>query len=380
MQVVWTTQKPPDEINSAIFLAGPTPRDESTPSWRPEFLRELESRNYDGVVFVPEWPDGKWQSDYDDQVQWEAMGLRMADVVLFWVPRDMNRMPALTTNVEWGMWYDSGKAVFGAPPSAPKNDYLRYYANQFGAPVCDDVTGAVDAALGMIGEGAVRVGGERNVPLFIWKRAEFQNWYRVHRRVGHRLDDAELVWHFEAGSAKKLFCWVLRVSVYIPEEQRHKSGELFLTRMDSSSVLAYRPADSLMDHQIVLVKEFRSAAASGDGYVWELPGGSSFDESTPEIQASEELAEETGVTIDGRRFRSHGSRQNAATLLTHHTHLFSVELTDEELESFRRQEGIVHGVGNSERTTVHVRSLRDWIEHDSLDWSQLGMILSVLAE
>lgn len=384
MKVVWAGEEPPDSFRSAVFLAGPTPRNADVPSWRPECLELLEQHGYDGVVFVPEPPGGDRFGDYDSQVEWEAMGLQMADVILFWVPRDLETMPAFTTNVEWGMWYDSGKAVWGAPSAAPKNTYLTYYAKKSGAPVCSSLTETVSTTLKLIGEGAERHGSERDVPLIIWRRNEFQNWYAGQKRAGHRLDGAELIWHFRGRPNLPLFCWILRVNVHLPDEGRNKAGEFFLTRMDASAVLAWRPAAELLDSEIVLIREFRSAAALGDAYVWELPGGSACEDerggecnqSSPRQQAAEELSEETGITIDVARFQHIASRQSAATLLTHQIHLFAVELAEAEVQSFRDQAGIVHGENASERCTVHVLTLREVLAHKSIDWSQLGMILS----
>ncbi|MEL6105158.1 MAG: nucleoside 2-deoxyribosyltransferase domain-containing protein [Planctomycetota bacterium] len=378
MQLVWATETPPSSFSSAIFLAGPTPRSDQTESWRPQCLSLLEQRGYDGVVFIPEPRSGEAFSNYDSQVEWERMGLAMADVILFWVPRDLSDMPAFTTNVEWGMWYDSGKAVFGAPSSAPKNTYLRHYAKRAGVPHCNTLESTVDATLEMVGEGALRHGGEREVPLFIWCRDEFQNWYASHREVGHRLDGAEVLWQFRVGSKRHLFCWVLRANLHVPEENRNKRGEFLITRVDVALVLAWHRADDPLDSEVVLVKEFRSAASGGDGYVWELPGGSSFQPASPLEQASAELLEETGISLPADRFHLVDTRQSTSTLLTHRIHLFSVELNDGEIDVIRAQCGTVHGDSPTERCILHVQTLRQMLNNQSIDWTQLGMVYSTI--
>ena len=99
MQIVYANQTPPELWKSAIFLAGPTPRDEGddTPlSWRPEALRILAELDYDGVVFVPEDADGEWRQSYDNQIEWEELCLNLADVIVFWIPRELVHITGLT--------------------------------------------------------------------------------------------------------------------------------------------------------------------------------------------------------------------------------------------------------------------------------------------
>lgn len=110
-----------------IFLAGPTPRDVVVQSWRPSALTILEKLGYDGSVFVPETADWGWLGDYDAQVHWEWRALARCKAALFWVPRDLETMPAFTTNVEFGfmMGLRPSSVVLGAPAGTPKMRYLR---------------------------------------------------------------------------------------------------------------------------------------------------------------------------------------------------------------------------------------------------------------
>ncbi|MCT4612530.1 MAG: nucleoside 2-deoxyribosyltransferase domain-containing protein [Clostridia bacterium] len=109
---------------NAIFLAGPTPRKQEVESWRPKALEILKELGYEGTVYIPEDRDGTVKGDYLDQVEWEKEGLTDADVIVFWVPRELKGMPAFTTNVEFGYWANSGKIVYGRPLGAPKTKYL----------------------------------------------------------------------------------------------------------------------------------------------------------------------------------------------------------------------------------------------------------------
>jgi len=148
MHIVYTTQTPEDLLLPSVFLAGPTPRPEHpVPSWRPAAIASLRRQGFRGSVLVPEpAPDSGWPS-YTEQVRWEHRWLEHADVVLFWVPRDMVAMPAMTTNVEYGMYMRSGKAVVGAPASAPHMQYWEATCDEYGIPYSRTLDGTVAAAV-----------------------------------------------------------------------------------------------------------------------------------------------------------------------------------------------------------------------------------------
>jgi hypothetical protein len=129
VHVIYAGQEAPKGLPS-IFLVGPTPRSPDVPSWRPEAIRGLSlARTLDSqplVVFVPEDESGGFSLSYEEQVEWELAALERATVVMAWVPRDLETMPAFTTNVEFGTLLHSGKLVYGRPKRAPKTRYLDY--------------------------------------------------------------------------------------------------------------------------------------------------------------------------------------------------------------------------------------------------------------
>lgn len=138
-----------EPIRQSIFLAGPSPRDTNTPSWRPEALRILQHLNFKGDVYVPE-PRTKlddWAFNYDTQIKWEWMGIDTSAVVAFWIPRELSTMPGFTTNVEFGLTVASGKAVLGFPPDSPKNRYLDELAKRFNVPVKHTLTDTLACAM-----------------------------------------------------------------------------------------------------------------------------------------------------------------------------------------------------------------------------------------
>lgn len=142
MKIAYARSKLP----KSIFLAGPTPRDAETPSWRPEAITELHAMGFDGTVFVPEDGSGSAQFSYDDQIEWELQALHSATVIAFWVPREMEHMPALTTNVEFGLFAARRNVVFGAPPGAFRIKYLQGIARMYGITGPHQTIGGLMAA------------------------------------------------------------------------------------------------------------------------------------------------------------------------------------------------------------------------------------------
>ena len=125
MKVIYTTQEI-EQNPKSIFLAGPSPRSDDVKSWRTEAITILEEIGYDGIVYNPEHVDGQEGfKNCDYPPQWEHDAIDASSVLVFWVPRDMDTMPALTTNVEFGYFVEKHRWVlYGRPDESPKNRYL----------------------------------------------------------------------------------------------------------------------------------------------------------------------------------------------------------------------------------------------------------------
>lgn len=113
----------------SVFLAGPTPRNKNVPSWRPDMIKALREKGYDGDILIPE-KRGDWLDyDYETQTRWEVEHLNAANLIAFWIPRSIPDMPAFTTNIEFGEFMHSGKIVLGYPEGAEKMRYLKVRAD-----------------------------------------------------------------------------------------------------------------------------------------------------------------------------------------------------------------------------------------------------------
>src|SRR5579885_782782 len=180
MQVVHYNEEMPYKFSKSIFLAGCSVRPhQDIESWRKDALQILSDIGFDGVVFSPENRDGKLHEDhnYSETVSWEQKHLAIADCILFWIPRS-EELKGLTSNIEYGKYYETGRVVLGYPEDAEAMKYLQLCADQNNIPIAHTLTETIENALKQIGEGSERSLGERYIPLQIWKTNTFQQWYK----------------------------------------------------------------------------------------------------------------------------------------------------------------------------------------------------------
>lgn len=128
----------------SVFLAGPTPRDNSVKSWRPAAIKILREQNFKGNIFIPEKRDNHLDYEYDSHTKWEVEHLNKANVILFWIPREVNSMPAFTTNIEFGEFMHSGKIILAYPPNAQRMRYLEMRAKMHNIPIFNNLHDSAD--------------------------------------------------------------------------------------------------------------------------------------------------------------------------------------------------------------------------------------------
>jgi calcineurin-like phosphoesterase family protein len=126
-----------DNCKDIVYLAGPTHRitdnqNKLIPSYRDEIIDIFKKLDFKGTLVIPEWINNKKPSDwsYNKQVNWEKSAMYQASKIMFWIPRNLDTLPAFTTNIEFGEWLNSGKIIVGSPVDAVKNDYLKARCKQ----------------------------------------------------------------------------------------------------------------------------------------------------------------------------------------------------------------------------------------------------------
>lgn len=147
--VTWARQSLPS--GPSIFLAGPTiDMSDPQPSWREEAITLLTQAGVPHVI-TPESFMGIRAESYKKQFDWENAARSIATVILYWIPRDVIRLPGFTTNVEFGFDVASArrKVVLGAPldcPNPERNRYLIALADAHSVPVRATLESAVETA------------------------------------------------------------------------------------------------------------------------------------------------------------------------------------------------------------------------------------------
>ncbi|MBP5935371.1 NUDIX hydrolase [Streptomyces sp. LBUM 1476] len=380
VQPVFAGEDPPGTYVASIFLAGPTPRTAEVPSWRPQALREITGQwRQPGtlVVFVPEARDGKRAGDYTGQLDWERVSRDRADEILYWVPRDMDVLPGLSTNVEFGEDMDSGRAVLGVPDHAVHIRLLRSLADTLTVPTANTLPKTVALALDRIGPGAARAGGQRDVPLLLWRTMSFRAWLDAQEEAGNELLGGRVAWTFRVGPGRThVLFWAYAARVWVAAEERVKANEVVLGRPDMSTVVAFSPASHWLDSEVVLVREFRSPARTPDAYIRELPCGSAPTGGDPRQVAVDEFTQETGLSLSPARLHLVGVRQPVGTVSAHTQAVYAAELTEAELTALRSDRARHGNDEETEHTYVEVVRIGDLLQpgHPMVDWTTIGII------
>ena len=372
----------PESWDASIYvgLRGSVSSVSGTP-WLPEILallRKLWTVEGRLVVFAPYLDEQNHQPKTPEVFTWGNRTEAIADVLILPSPQDTD--PQWIEGAATARQGDQ-RVLWITPNDSAFSSSWANYANDSHLSTAKTPAEVVSKALDIIGGGASRAGGERDVPLHVWNTESFQRWYSAQVIAGNQLREARLVWTFHTGPKKQLLLyWALHVSMWVAAENRIKSNEVVVSRPDISVLALYKRRPVANDTLIVLVREFRSPASTPDGLVHELPSGSGSARVRPADQAVTEAEEETGIAIDVSRVRAYGSRQLAATMSAHHAHLFAVEITDAEITRLQETRGDTHGEDDTEQTRTEITTFGDLRGNRLVDWSTLGMISEIILE
>ncbi|MFH8344362.1 nucleoside 2-deoxyribosyltransferase domain-containing protein [Streptomyces sp. NPDC018045] len=369
LTVVHVDQRLPRQWSGAVYLSGPTPTDPQVPSWRGEAvaaLRKLWSGSGRLAVFVPEPSPGGDYPDYADQIAWEEEAMRLSDVVAFYIPRRMPRLPGLVSNIKWGAWHDSGRVVLGTPPEADRMEYLLHFAKELGVPVAHTIEDTARAALEMVGGGAPRQAGERAVPLLVWRSARFREWYAARTAVGDELLDARVEWYRHRPGARS-DDWSLSVSVRRAGTDAAVDGRLDAERPDTRAILLHGDPDRARFRATTIVLAAHPATCmrlTDDGRALSLPTAPADADDASLVAL---IARWTGLQITPDRLRHGPAVQPDHASSPYRTAPVAVRLTVAELRHLRSAAG-------AEDPRFVVGSVADLHSEGASDWATLGLV------
>lgn len=124
-----------------VFLGGPI---QGAPDWQ-NSIPEI-----DGVEFInPKRSSIKDDFNYNEQVDWETKALRISDIALFWIPKEIESIPgrdyAQTTKIELMENLCRGKTIIlGIDEGVHTKRYLELKALKYG---CSKVLGSLDECI-----------------------------------------------------------------------------------------------------------------------------------------------------------------------------------------------------------------------------------------
>lgn len=236
----------------------------------------------------------------------------------------------------------------------------------------------LEDCLDRIGEGVERIDGETLVTCNIFKSFQFQDWYSKHKKLGNYITYFKQTSIITFNDDKVLFGFSAHIHININGEDRQKTNEWIFSRLPVSYVVPFYKDEEGKIH-LILTREFRTPANNDEGYVYELPGGSTVKQGVNPIEnGAKELEEETGIKIeDIGRFKLLGNRQTFATYLTMNLFALSVELTKEEFEDckLRVENEDVLGENEEERIRLFITNEKELKEGKyPVDWTTLGLI------
>lgn len=123
----------PEKTGVTVFLAGPM---KGAPKWQRTVPKLAEDMGMDEVTWYNPYPCQRWVS-WKAQVDWESAGLSDADLVLFWIPNQVEETPgrdyAQTTRMELLESLALGrKVILGIDSDIRGSRYMRYKAMAYG--------------------------------------------------------------------------------------------------------------------------------------------------------------------------------------------------------------------------------------------------------
>ena len=114
-----------------IFLAGPI---QGAPDYKSTIIKHPKFKKYEDKIIFIDPKRKKFDAstfDYNSQVSWETRYLRMSDIVLFWIPEEVEKIPgrdyAQTTRVEFLECLARKKKIAaGMEETLPLRKYMDY--------------------------------------------------------------------------------------------------------------------------------------------------------------------------------------------------------------------------------------------------------------
>lgn len=100
MKMIYAIEQLPKKEDTWVFLGGPI---QGAPEWQ-ETVPDIQGVTWINPRRKEKISGGLSDAEYKKQVDWETIGLRVSDFILFWIPEAVEDIPgrdyAQTTKIE----------------------------------------------------------------------------------------------------------------------------------------------------------------------------------------------------------------------------------------------------------------------------------------
>lgn len=117
----------------SVYLDGPLSVNlgsKGSISWRKKLIETFTIQGFNHVVIIPECknPEYKPQYTHPSFYEWEVKAMKMATIIMFWIPRESGIFAGRDINDRWGQHKLQKNVILGHPSKAQGLDYQNWYA------------------------------------------------------------------------------------------------------------------------------------------------------------------------------------------------------------------------------------------------------------
>jgi len=119
----------------SVYLDGPlsvTVGKKGSISWRKKLIETFTVQGFNHVVIIPECKNSDYKPQYTHPsfYEWEEKAMKMATIIMFWIPRESGIFVGRDINDRWGQHKLMKNVILGHPSKSEGMDYQDWYSKR----------------------------------------------------------------------------------------------------------------------------------------------------------------------------------------------------------------------------------------------------------